>query len=45
MVFKELTVIDQSEEESNLDSNMKVVRNLRLQHIVDINMVRVFVIL
>lgn len=30
------------DEEKNLDQNMKVLRNLRFQHIVDINMVRTF---
>ena len=45
MVVKELTVIDQTEEENNLDSNMKIVRILRLQYVVDVNMVRVFLII
>lgn len=45
MVKKEITVIDQSEDDANLDSNMKLLRNLRMQHIVDINMVRVFIII
>lgn len=44
MAIKELTVIDKSEEEQNLDDNMKLLKNLRLQHIVDINMLRVFIV-
>lgn len=45
MAIKEITVIDQSEEERNLEDNMKLLRNLRLQHIVDINMARVVLII
>lgn len=45
MVTKEIDVIDKSEDDANLESNMKLLRNLRLQHIIDINMVRVFVII
>lgn len=45
MSVKEITVIDQSEEERKLDDNMKLLKNLRTQNIVDINMVRVFVII
>ena len=42
MADKEIVVIDQSDEdESNLDYNMKLLRSLRSQHIVDINMVRI----
>ncbi len=41
-----LTVIDESEdlqnEDKTLEENMKLLKNLRFQHIVDINMVRVF---
>ncbi|MBQ8740667.1 MAG: hypothetical protein IJY79_03855 [Clostridia bacterium] len=44
MSVKEITVIDQSDEERKLDDNMKLLKNLRTQNIVDINMVRVFVI-
>ena len=32
-------------EEQNLDDNMKLIKNLRLQRIVDINMVRIFLII
>lgn len=42
MSFKQITVIDQSEESRSLDDNMKLLRSFRSQHIVDINMVRVF---
>ena len=35
--------IKKSEEERKLDDNMKILRNLRRQHIVDINMVRVVI--
>lgn len=45
MAIKELTVIDKSEEEKNLDDNMKLLKNLRSQHIVDINMLRIFIII
>lgn len=45
MAIKEITVMDQSEEERKLDDNMKLLKNLRTQNIVDINMVRIFVIL
>ena len=38
------TVDNQSLEERKLDENMKFLRNLRFQHIVDINMVRTFLI-
>ncbi len=41
MALKEITVIDQSEEERNLDDNMKLLKNIRSQHIVDINMMRI----
>lgn len=44
MAIKELTVIDKSEEEKNLDDNMKLLKNLRSQHIIDINMLRIFII-
>ncbi len=44
MALKEITVIDQSEEERSLDDNMKLLKNLRFQHIVDINMSRVVLV-
>ena len=44
MAIKELTVIDKSEEEKNLDDNMKLLKNLRSQHIIDISMLRIFLI-
>ncbi len=44
MAIKEITVIDKSEEERNLDDNMKLLKNLRSQHIVDINMLRIFIV-
>lgn len=40
--IKQVNVIDESDSENQIDSNMKLLRNLRFQHIVDINMVRVF---
>lgn len=40
--IKEIKVVDETGFENQLDSNMKLLRNLRFQHIVDINMVRVF---
>lgn len=40
--LKKVEFVDESESENQLDSNMKLLRNLRFQHIVDINMVRVF---
>lgn len=50
MATKNLTVIDESEnskavedENKTLDDNMKLLKNLRFQHIVDINMVRIFI--
>ena len=43
--IKEINVVDESEEDEQLDSNMKLLRNLRFQHIVDINMVRVFFVI
>ncbi len=45
MAIKELTVIDNSEEEKNLDENMKLLKNLRSQHIIDINMLRIFIVI
>ena len=40
--INEADFVDEIETETQLDSNMKLLRNLRFQHIVDINMVRVF---
>lgn len=49
MAIKNITVIDESEnvkkDDEVLDDNMKLLRNLRFQHIVDINMVRIFIAL
>ena len=45
MAIKEITVMYQSDEERKLDDNMKLLKNLRTQNIVDINMVRIFVII
>ncbi|MBQ6718698.1 MAG: hypothetical protein IJN22_07390 [Clostridia bacterium] len=44
MALKEITVIDRSEEERSLDDNMKLLKSLRSQHIVDINMSRVVLV-
>ena len=42
--MKQENIIEsQNEEEKSIDQNMKVLRNIRFQHIVDINMVRVFI--
>lgn len=41
MAFKEKTIIEQDDESRNLDDNMKLLRNIRSQHIVDINMMRI----
>ncbi len=41
MQLKEKCVTIKSEEEQNLDDNMKILRSFRSQHIVDINMVRI----
>ncbi len=43
MDVEKLEVIDISEEEQNLNDNMKLLKNFRSQHIIDINMVRVFI--
>ena len=48
MVVKNITVIDESEDRKDsktLESNMKLLRNLRFWHIVDINMSRLFIAL
>ncbi|MDO4608984.1 MAG: DHHW family protein [Clostridia bacterium] len=45
MQVEEFEVVDISEEEQNLDDNMKLLKNFRSQHIIDINMVRVFVLI
>lgn len=34
---------NKTQEETNLDDNMKLLKNLRLQHIVDINMIRIVI--
>lgn len=44
MKIKENTETEKNQEEQNLDDNMKLIKNLRLQRIVDINMVRIFLI-
>ncbi len=41
MAIKETTLIKQSEEERNLDDNMRLLKNIRSQHIIDINMMRI----
>ncbi len=41
MAIKELET--QSQEERNIDENMKLIKNLRLQKLVDVNMVRIFI--
>lgn len=41
MALKEKKVIEQDDELRNLDDNMKLLRNIRSQHIVDISMMRV----
>ena len=38
-------VIYESTEESNIDDNMKLLKNLRTHNIININMVRIFVAL
>lgn len=47
MAVKNIVVIDETENRENLDTtldeNMKLLRNLRFHHIVDINMVRIFI--
>ena len=51
MKVKNIEVIDETEEktdnleEKELDENMKLLKNLRFQHIIDINMVRIFITL
>ncbi len=41
---KNITVIDETQDDTTLDDNMKLLRNVRFQHIVDINMVRIFLV-
>ena len=41
MKIKEDIETEKNQEEQNLDDNMKLIKNLRLQRIVDINMVRI----
>lgn len=36
-------VTEEIQEEQNIDDNMRLIKNLRLQRIVDINMVRIFI--
>ncbi len=47
MAVKNIVVIDETEErqkeENTLNENMKLLRNLRFHHIVDITMVRIFI--
>ncbi len=45
MQIRDKYVAIKSEEEKNLDDNMKLLKNFRAQHIVDINMVRVVFII
>lgn len=45
MKIKEDIETEKNQEEQNLDDNMKLIKNLRLQRIVDINMVRIFLII
>ncbi len=42
MANKENIKVNKSDEERKIEENMKLLRNLRMQHIVDINMVRIF---
>ncbi len=43
MAVKEKDIASKTEEEKSLDENMKLLKNLRLQKIVDVNMIRVFI--
>ena len=43
MAVKEIKVVDKTNEERQLDENVKLLKNLRFQHIVDINMIRIFI--
>lgn len=45
MAIEEILSEDKTEEEKSLDDNMKILKNLRTQHIVDINMMRVVIII
>ena len=45
MAVKKVDDAVKNEEENKLDDNMKLLKNLRTQHIVDINMVRVVLVL
>ena len=45
MQLKDKYIAIKSEEEQNLDDNMKLLKSFRSQHIVDINMVRVVLII
>lgn len=42
MALKEITVIDQSEEDKCIEDNMQLIKGFRFQRITDINMIRVF---
>lgn len=42
MALKEITVIDQSEEDKSIEDNMQLIKGFRFQRITDINMIRVF---
>ena len=44
MAKKETTAIDKSEDSRKIDDNMKMLKNFRMQNIIDINMVRVFIV-
>ncbi len=44
MAVKNVTSVNTTDEEQTLNDNMKMLKNFRFQHIVDINMVRVFII-
>lgn len=43
MALKEMIDAPTTQEERNLDDNMKLLKSLRMQHIVDINMVRIVI--
>lgn len=45
MAIKPKELDRQTEEERNIDENMKLLKNLRVQNVIDINMVRVFITL
>lgn len=43
MAVKEVETAKKHDDERKLDDNLKLLKNLRFQHIIDINMVRVFI--